>query len=197
MPLALERHVFLGYGVRNTLQINKTTIEVIHGSVTDQNVDAIVNAANTSMRGGGGIDGRIHRAAGPEMMEELIRVAPHGAKTGTAVVTGGHNLRQKFVIHTPGPVYRDGHHGEPDLLASCYRACLEAADARGLTSIAFCSISTGVYGYPIALAAPLAVKTISEYLREHPSTSLTRVVLAMYGESEFHAFSDAVGDVEI
>src|ERR1700753_3702720 len=98
------------------VQIDNTTLEVVRGSVTDQEVDAIVNAANTSMRGGGGIDGRIHRAAGPKVREDLIKVAPHGAKTGTVVVTGGHDLKQKFVFHTPGPVWRGGDNGEADLL---------------------------------------------------------------------------------
>src|ERR1700691_1505715 len=108
------------------MRINDTEIEVVRGSVTDQDVDAIVNAANTSMRGGGGIDGRIHRSAGTGMMDELIKGAPHGAKTGQVVVTGGHNLKQHFVFHTPGPVWRGGGSGEPELLASCYRGCLEA-----------------------------------------------------------------------
>lgn len=184
------------------MQIGQTTIEVVRGSVTDQNVDAIVNAANTGMRGGGGIDGRIHRAAGPSMMEELIRVAPNGAKTGTVVVTGAYNLNSpsggggrgevKFVFHTPGPVWYGGHKGEPDALASSYRSCIDEADRRGLESIGFCSISTGVYAYPLDLAAALAVKTVKEALESHPNTSLRRVVFAMYGENEFDVFSKAL-----
>jgi O-acetyl-ADP-ribose deacetylase (regulator of RNase III) len=178
------------------MHINQTTIEVVRGSVTDQDVDAIVNAANTGMRGGGGIDGRIHRAAGPSMMEELIRVAPHGAKTGTVVTTGGHNLKQKFVFHTPGPVWNGGKKGEPELLASCYRSCIEEADRRGLESIGYCSISTGVYGYPIDLAAPLAVKAVVEFLNAQPQTSIRRVVFAMYGADEFDVFSRALEAAE-
>jgi O-acetyl-ADP-ribose deacetylase (regulator of RNase III) len=174
------------------MKINQTTIEVVRGSVTDQDVDSIVNAANTGMRGGGGIDGRIHRAAGPGMMEELIRVAPHGAKTGTVVVTGGHNLKQKFVFHTPGPVWNGGQRGEPELLAACYRNCIDEADRRGLESIAFCSISTGVYGYPLEQAAPLAARTVQEFIEAHPRTSIRRVIFAMYGADEFEVFVRAL-----
>jgi len=174
------------------MRINETIIEVVHGSVTDQEVDAIVNAANTSMRGGGGIDGRIHRAAGPGLMDELMRVAPHGAKTGAVVVTGGHNLKQRFIVHTAGPVWRGGGSGEPELLASCYRSSLEAADERRLSSTAFCSISTGIYGYPIELAATLAVDTIVDYVEAHPQTSLRRIVLAMYGDDEYDVFNCAL-----
>ena len=178
------------------MKVNETVIEVVRGSVTDQDVDAIVNAANTSMRGGGGIDGRIHRAAGPKMMEELIRVAPHGAKTGTVVVTGGHDLKQKFVFHTPGPVWRGGKNLEPNQLGDCYGGCLEEADHRGLASIAFCSISTGVYGYPIELAAPLAISVIKIVLGRKPATSLKRVVFAMYGADEFEVFQRALEAAE-
>src|SRR5579883_1324334 len=149
------------------MKINNTTVEVVRGSVTDQPVDAIVNAANTGMQGGGGIDGRIHRAAGPGLMEELARVAPHGAKTGTAVITHAHNLPHKHIIHTPGPVWNGGSRGEPELLASCYRESLKLADQFELESIAFCSISTGVYGYPIEEAAPLTVETVIAYLKDH------------------------------
>ncbi|MBV9852694.1 MAG: macro domain-containing protein [Armatimonadetes bacterium] len=174
------------------MQINDTIIEVIRGSVLDQGVEAIVNAANTAMRGGGGVDGAIHRAAGRGLMEELIRVAPHGAKTGTAVITGGHNLKQKHVLHTPGPVWNGGNSGEPEKLASCYRSCLDLADANHLTSLAFCSISTGIYGYPLAQAAPLAVRTVADWLRAHPDTSLSRIVFAMYQENEYQVFTEAL-----
>jgi len=178
------------------MKVNETVIEVVRGSVTDQDVDAIVNAANTSMRGGGGIDGRIHRAAGPNMMEELIRVAPQGAKTGDVVVTGAYDLKQKFVFHTPGPVWRGGKNLEAHQLGDCYRGCLEAADRLGLESIAYCSISTGVYGYPIDLAAPLAITIVKFYLERHPETSLRRVLFAMYGADEFEVFSQALTTAE-
>lgn len=171
-------------------------MEVVRGSVLEQDVDAIVNAANTALRGGGGVDGAIHRAAGAGLMEELIRIAPHGARTGTAVVTGGHNLKQRFIFHTPGPVWHGGGRGEAELLASCYRACLEAADAHGVASLAFCSVSTGIYGYPLAQAAPLAVQTVVDYLRAHPETSLARIVFAMFQAPEFDAFSRALAGAQ-
>ena len=178
------------------MTINNTVVEVVRGSVIDQDVEAIVNAANTALRGGGGVDGAIHRAAGRGLVEELVRVAPHGAKTGTAVITGGHALRQAHVIHTPGPVWNGGNSGEPEKLASCYRSCLELAEANHLSSLAFCSLSTGIYGYPLEQAAPLAVTTVMNYLRMHPDTSLWRVVFAMYQETEYSAFTQALDTLE-
>lgn len=170
---------------------HNTTIEIVRGSVVEQDVDAIVNAANTAMQGGGGIDGVIHRAAGKGLMAELRRVAPNGAKTGAAVLTGGHNLKQPYIIHTPGPVWKGGRAKEAEKLAMCYRSCLEKAEEKGLTSIAFCSVSTGVYGYPLPLAAPVALGVVKEYLDSHPDTSLERVVFAMYQAPEFQAFTQA------
>ena len=152
-----QEHLSGGPTEMNTeseMQINNTTIEVVRGSVIDQDVDAIVNAANTQMRGGGGVDGAIHRAAGKGLLAELDQVVPDRAPTGTAVITGGHNLKQKHVIHTPGPVWNGGNNGEATELASSYRSCLELADQHHLSSLAFCSISTGVYGYPLDQAAP-------------------------------------------
>ncbi len=178
------------------MQTHKTTLEFVQGSVLEQDVDAIVNAANTAMRGGGGVDGAIHRAAGQQLMHELVKVAPHGAKTGTAVITRGHALKQSYVIHTPGPVWNGGANGEPEKLASSYRACLELADKQCLQSIAFCSISTGVYRYPLDKAAPLALQTVIEYLNEHLDTHLTRVIFAMYQEAEYEAFRDALAQIE-
>ena len=166
-------------------------IEIVRGSVVDQDVDVIVNAANTALRGGGGIDGVIHRAAGKALLAELVRVAPNGAKTGAAVLTRGFNLKQPYLLHTPGPVWKGGGANEAAKLASCYRSCLEKADEHGLTSIAFCSVSTGIYGYPLALAAPLALGTAAEYLAAHPETALTRVVFALYQEPEYRAFTAA------
>jgi O-acetyl-ADP-ribose deacetylase (regulator of RNase III) len=174
------------------VQIHNTKIEVLRGSVLVQDVDAIVNAANTAMRGGGGVDGAIHRAAGQQMMHELVKVAPHGAKTGTAVMTRGHALKQPYVIHTPGPVWNGGTSGEPEKLASSYRSCLVLADKKGLKSIAFCSISTGIYRYPLDQAAILAVSTVTEYLCEHLDTTLDRVVFAMYQDAEYEAFQQAL-----
>jgi O-acetyl-ADP-ribose deacetylase (regulator of RNase III) len=174
------------------VQVNNTMVEVVRGSVVEQKVDAIVNAANTGMRGGGGIDGVIHRKAGKGLMEELIRVAPHGAKTGQVVVTGAHNLPHKHILHTPGPRWRDGAHGEPDLLAQSYRNCIDSASSLGLESLAYCSIATGVYRFPIDRAAEIAVRTVLDFLNSHPDTSLRRAVFAMYGETEFDVFTAAL-----
>ncbi len=178
------------------MQIHNTTIEVVRGSVLDQDVEAIVNAANTAMRGGGGIDGVIHKAAGQQLMHELIKAAPHGAKTGSAVLTRGHALKQPYVIHTPGPVWNGGASKEAEKLASSYRACLELADKKGLKSIAFCSISTGIYRYPLDQAAAIALQTVTEYVCEHLDTRLERVVFAMYQEGEFRAFDKALAATE-
>ena len=168
-----------------------TTIEIVRGSVVGQDVDAIVNAANTAMRGGGGIDGVIHRAAGKGLLAELEKVAPNGAKTGAAVITGGHNLTQPYIIHTPGPVWKGGNANESERLASCYWSCLEKAENKGLKSIAFCSLSTGIYGYPLDKAAPVALNTVRAYLDAHLDTSLERVVFAMYQPTEYAAFQKA------
>ena len=177
------------------MQPHKTSIEFVQGSVLDQDVDAIVNAANTALRGGGGVDGAIHRAAGKQLMNELIRVAPNGAKTGTAVITKGHLLKQPYVIHTPGPVWKGGNANEAERLASSYRSCLEKAEEKGLKSVAFCSVSTGIYGYPLDQAAPLAIRTVMEYLKDHPDTTLERVVFAMYQKHEYAAFTQAFADI--
>jgi O-acetyl-ADP-ribose deacetylase (regulator of RNase III) len=155
-------------------------------------VDAIVNAANTLMRGGGGVDGAIHAAAGRGLLAELEQVAPDGAATGSVVVTGGHRLRQRHVLHTPGPVWHGGARGEPAQLASCYRECCAAAEKLRLESVAFCSISTGVYGYPLEPAAAIALDSVLGWLAAHPDTSLRRVVFAMFAAREHEVFAHAL-----
>ncbi len=136
------------------------TLQAIKGDITTLSVEAIVNAANGTLLGGGGVDGAIHRAAGPELLEECR--ALHGCETGKAKLTGGYALPARFVIHTVGPVWQGGQHNEAELLRSCYRECIAAAEARGLSSIAFPAISTGAFAYPASAATEIAVATVSE-----------------------------------
>lgn len=149
-------------------------IEIILGDITRQSVDAIVNAANCSLLGGGGVDGAIHRAAGPELLAECRTL--HGCETGKAKITRGYRLPAKYVIHTPGPVWHGGGYGEAELLASCYRSCLELASQNGCETVDFPSISTGVYHFPLEKAAEIAIGTIAAYLREHPEIRRVRMV---------------------
>jgi len=173
------------------IKVGKSVLELVEGDITRQDTDAIVNAANTSLLGGGGVDGAIHRAGGPQILEECRQLG--GCPTGEARITTGGNLQARYVIHTVGPVYRDGVHREPELLASCYRESLKLASAKGLKSVAFPSISTGAYGYPLADAARVALKTVKAYLKEHPEIERVRFVL--FGRAAYAAYEAALKEL--
>ena len=165
-------------------------MELVLGDITEQPVDAIANAANEALRGGGGVDGAIHRAAGPGLLAELRERYPSGTPTGTAVATGGHDLPARWVLHAVGPVWRGGDHGEEQLLADAYRSCLRLADELGATSVAFPAISMGIYGYPGPEGAAIGVRTVAEHLRGETSLKLARFVL--FSEETYDLFADAL-----
>ena len=163
-------------------------IEVVRGDITSQKVDAIVNAANSSLLGGGGVDGAIHGAAGPELLEECRRLK--GCPTGDAKITKGYRLTAKWVIHTVGPVWRGGSHNEDRLLASAYRSSLELARDSGIRSLAFPSISTGAYGFPVGRAARIAVNEISKHLEQNVMPE--KVFIVCFDEITFREYSSNI-----
>lgn len=172
--------------------INKSRLELVEGDITQQDTEAIVNAANPTLLGGGGVDGAIHRAAGPELLEECRTLG--GCQTGDAKITKGYRLKAKHVIHTVGPVYyREGPERAAELLASAYRRSLEVASENNIRSVAFPSISTGAYGYPIEEAAPIALQTVINYLESHTDIELVRFVL--FGQRAYQVYEKALKEI--
>jgi len=163
-------------------------IELVMGDITRQRVDAIVNAANTSLLGGGGVDGAIHRVAGPELLAACREIG--GCPTGQARITPGFRLPARYVIHAVGPVWQGGDHGEDDLLASCYRTSMELAHAHGVRSIAFPSISTGIYGFPVDRAARIAVRELHQAVERFPEIKTVRMVA--FGDATWEAYERAM-----
>jgi O-acetyl-ADP-ribose deacetylase (regulator of RNase III) len=166
-------------------------IDLVRGDITEQDVHAIVNAANTTLLGGGGVDGAIHRAGGPDILAECRRLG--GCATGDAKLTTGGRLKARYVIHTVGPVYRDGRGREAELLASAYRRSLEVASQHGVSRIAFPSISTGAYGYPVRDAARVALRTVTDYLAAHDDIELVRFVL--FSAADLATYEEAAAEI--
>jgi O-acetyl-ADP-ribose deacetylase len=170
------------------------TITLHQGDITtDSEADTIVNAANSSLLGGGGVDGAIHRAAGPGLLDELRRRYPDGTPTGTAVATDAHDLPSRWVLHAVGPVWRGGGHGEEELLAGAYRSCMRLADELGARTVAFPAISMGIYGYPPPDGARVAVRSVADHLRGDTRIEVARFVL--FSEETYDLFADALGEI--
>lgn len=171
--------------------IGSTKLSLVKGDITNEATDAIVNAANSRLAGGGGVDGAIHRAGGPAIMKECRKIG--GCPTGSAVITTGGRLKARYVIHAVGPIYKDGRHKEPKLLESAYAASLRAALDKGLKSIAFPSISTGAYGYPTEDAANIALSTVVSFIKDNPGLELVRFVL--FSQADYGIYSRALSSL--
>ena len=178
-------------------QVGKAILQLIKGDITDVETDAIVNAANSSLMGGGGVDGAIHRKGGSKILEECKRIRatewPDGLPTGKAVITSGGNLKAKHVIHTVGPVWLGGFHVEAELLKQAYKNSLRLAAAKGLKTIAFPSISTGAYGYPIEDASRIAVRTVKEFLEKEDK--LEKVIFVLFSERDFEIYLETAKSI--
>jgi O-acetyl-ADP-ribose deacetylase (regulator of RNase III) len=175
------------------VKVNKTKVSIVEGDITQQATEAIVNAANPSLMGGGGVDGAIHRAGGPAILEECKKIVAERGRlpTGKAVITTGGRLKAKYVIHTVGPVWHGGNRNEAELLKSAYQECLRLATERRLSSISFPSISTGAYGYPVKEAARVAVDAVVSFLKER-ETSLQEVVFVLFDSKTYQVYASAL-----
>ncbi|AIH03804.1 macro domain-containing protein [Thermodesulfobacterium commune] len=169
--------------------IDGCEVELVQGDITEQETEAIVNAANEELIPGGGVDGAIHRKGGPSILEE-IRSKYKRCPTGEAVITKGGNLKAKYVIHTVGPIYKDGKSGEPELLKKAYQSALKLALDYGLNSVAFPALSTGAYGYPIKEAAEIALKTVCDFLKKHKAPQ--KIVFVLWKEEHFQIFAETL-----
>jgi len=178
------------------VSINQTRLSIIQGDITKQGTDAIVNAANSSLMGGGGVDGAIHRAGGPAILEECKQIVAKQGRlpTGKAMITTGGNLQARFIIHTVGPIWHGGNKGEPELLASAYRESLKVAAENNLSTISFPSISTGAYGYPVAKAAKVATNTVVSSLRKGV-TSVKEVVFVLFDSATFQSYASVLSEI--
>jgi O-acetyl-ADP-ribose deacetylase (regulator of RNase III) len=178
------------------IDLNHCRIELIQSDITEQEVDAIVNAANASLAGGGGVDGAIHRRGGTSIMQETKEKYQNGCPTGSAVASGAGNLKAKFVFHAVGPRWSGGNRNEPELLQNAYRTCLALAVQHDCQSIAFPSISTGIYGFPIDLAAPLALQTIVDFLNGKNS-KLELVRFCLFSDADLNVYKKALAEVKL
>jgi len=178
-------------------QVCEAKIFLVQGDITEQDADAIVNAANPSLMGGGGVDGAIHRKGGPKILEECKRIRatewPDGLPTGKAVITSGGNLKARYVIHTVGPIWRGGNYGEPELLAEAYHNSLRLAVSKRLKTIAFPSISTGAYGYPVEEASRIALKAVKEFLEREDK--IDKVVFVLFTEHDLEIYKEAAKEI--
>lgn len=183
--------------MRNEVKIGKTTVRLVRGNIVEMDTDAIINAANSSLMGGGGVDGAIHRKGGPKILEECKKIRatkwPQGLLTGKAVITGAGNLKAKHVIHTVGPIWHGGKRGEPELLAQAYENSLSLAVAKGLKTVAFPSISTGAYGYPIKQASSVALKVTKDFLMKR--NTLDEVVFVLFSEHDLKIYLKTINEL--
>jgi O-acetyl-ADP-ribose deacetylase (regulator of RNase III) len=183
--------------MNNKFKVGNAIVRLVRGDITEMETEAIVNAANSSLMGGGGVDGAIHRRGGPQILEECKRIRatewPQGLPTGRAVITSGGNLKARYIIHTVGPIWRGGNRGESELLAQAYQNSLRLAVAKGLKTVAFPSISTGAYGYPIEDACRVALEAVKEFLEKEDN--LDEVIFALFSESAFEVYADKAEEV--